>query len=185
MVKKSKKAKKNYDWKIGKYKVPANVAGREIEKIIETNGVCTPALLLDESRDEKAPLHFEFEWDDSVAAEKHRLTQASDMIRCLVIVEERGKDQEPIRIRAFQFVETDPESKTDTRNGYITLQETMERNDYGSQIRKRAAQELNAYQAKYSDLIEFYKLKSNFASIMQRLEQPMQVVAMTQGKITQ
>jgi hypothetical protein len=48
-------------------------------------GRLSPALVLDHARDPASPLHDEFEWDDSAAAEAFRLVQASALIRSVRI----------------------------------------------------------------------------------------------------
>lgn len=52
----------------------------ELVAIREERGKLTPVIVLEEARDPEHPLHSRFEWDDSVAAEKYRLTQARVLI---------------------------------------------------------------------------------------------------------
>lgn len=84
-----------YEYKATRYKVPAQQAGEYIATLTEKEGGITPNRLLDISRDETALLHDCFEWDDTVAAEMHRLNQARFFIRNLVCVkvdsEEKAK----------------------------------------------------------------------------------------------
>ena len=86
-------------WKSGThYKTPAHVAAQEMQKLHETVGL-TPHNLVEASRDETAPLHNEFEWNDSTAAEKYRETQAAQMIRSITFTEtEQESIPEPIRM---------------------------------------------------------------------------------------
>lgn len=49
---------------------------REMEK----DGRLTPAEVLEEARNPESPLHDQFTWDDTEAAEKYRLGQASRLI---------------------------------------------------------------------------------------------------------
>lgn len=44
-------------------------------------GVLTPAVVVDAARGGDHPLHSRFEWDDTVAAERHRESQARELIR--------------------------------------------------------------------------------------------------------
>lgn len=53
---------------------------RELTRILEEKGVLSPAVIVDEARDEASPLHPFFEWRDDVAAEKYRQSQAMAMI---------------------------------------------------------------------------------------------------------
>ena len=88
-------------WKINKYPVSADTAKAEFDRIYEKFGDITPQAVVDENRDEKAVLHSCFEWDDKIAAEKYRVEQAGDMIRCLVTVEKRDDASEPIIVRSI------------------------------------------------------------------------------------
>jgi hypothetical protein len=67
------------DAKIAREK-KTTIVEREIQTIVDEHQTCTPAMLLDSARDEKSPLHRFFEWDDSRAAEKYRIAQATQMI---------------------------------------------------------------------------------------------------------
>lgn len=49
------------------------------------DGHLTPRAVVDASRPSDALLHHEFEWDDSVAAERHREEQARNIIRSIKI----------------------------------------------------------------------------------------------------
>ena len=49
------------------------------------DGRITPDIVLAAARSPDSPLHARFEWDDSVAAERHRLAQARSLIRSVRI----------------------------------------------------------------------------------------------------
>lgn len=78
-----------------------------LQDMYERHGRLTPAIIVDESRAEDAPLHNRFEWDDTVAAEQYRFLQAARIIRSVRItragndtVEDDGP-AEPEGVRAF------------------------------------------------------------------------------------
>ena len=77
----------------------------------DAGGRLTAEGVLDAARDEAHPLHGEFEWDDSVAAEQHRLSQARKLlqVRMEVVVNERTFEV-PLYVR-------DPDAEYDTQ-GY-------------------------------------------------------------------
>lgn len=56
-----------------------------LQDMYERHGRLTPAIIVDESRAEDAPLHKRFEWDDTVAAEQYRFLQAARIIRSVRI----------------------------------------------------------------------------------------------------
>jgi hypothetical protein len=57
--------------------------------------------VLDKARDSKSALHRYFEWDDSVAAEAHRLTQAETLVRKVHVTLIPTGATDPVRVRAF------------------------------------------------------------------------------------
>lgn len=80
------KPEKKYSWAEGyRANVGADVVGKVIEEIEQKNGVVTRELFLEASRDEKAPTHCLFDWDDESAAEKYRLDQSRHIINHLKI----------------------------------------------------------------------------------------------------
>ena len=86
-----------FTWAKGSHhKVDAQTAG-EVCNSLEAEGRLTAADLVEESRPEEAPLHPEFEWDDSIAAEKYREVQAGGVIRHLVKVSIDVEEAQPIR----------------------------------------------------------------------------------------
>lgn len=91
-----------YKWKATVFPVPAQAAGEYMHEITEREGSLTAERLLELSRDEDALMHDCFEWDDTVAAEKFRLSQARYIIRTIVATK---IDDEPIQEqRAFVSV---------------------------------------------------------------------------------
>lgn len=57
----------------------------KIEEMVNTLGKVAPAQIVEAARDENSPLHGVFEWDDTIAAEEHRLLQARQLIRTIVV----------------------------------------------------------------------------------------------------
>lgn len=57
------------------------VRAEVLTRILERDGCVRVSVLLEESRDPSSPLHNEFEWDDSKAAEEYRKNQARRIIR--------------------------------------------------------------------------------------------------------
>lgn len=76
------------------HKANAQLVAEEIASIGES---VTPAQIVDKARDGGTELHKCFEWDDSVAAEKYRLSQARQVVCHLVIQETIRENRPPIR----------------------------------------------------------------------------------------
>lgn len=93
-----------YQWKIPLMPVDAQTAGEELERIYNKHGALEPEDVVNENRAENAPLHSCFEWNDEVAAEKYRVTQAATIIRAITVTatDESGIDRES---RAFVHVQ--------------------------------------------------------------------------------
>lgn len=73
---------KDYAWKLtGLAKgIDINDAVKELQRIESLYGSLTPENVLNASRSKKAVFHKLFEWDDTVAAEHHRLQQARTIL---------------------------------------------------------------------------------------------------------
>lgn len=79
------------------------VVDRELDRLYKKDGVVTPAGVLDAARTKTSPLHDFFEWDDSKAAEKYRLSQAMEMIlasKFVAVLRNDGKSRLPQVISA-------------------------------------------------------------------------------------
>lgn len=89
----------NYEFRNGAHikGVTADEAGDELARIYVEKGELTAPLVVDESRPEEAPLHPAFEWDDAIAAERHREHQARNIIRSVKVITE-DKPSEPVYV---------------------------------------------------------------------------------------
>lgn len=133
-----------YRWKrSARVGVSAEVAGSVMDRL-SRGGRLTPAALVDASRAENAPLHGEFEWDDGVAAERYRQTQAGYLIRSIEVVVEQA--HEPVR--AYLPVHVDDDA------GYVPIQTVMESPRLMNEALLNAKRELASFRRKYSQLAE-------------------------------
>lgn len=132
------------EWKInGIFKANA-------QKVYEEIGdrKVTPEEVLEQARsDENSELHKCFEWNDSIAAEKYRLTQARQIIQLLVIKPE--KKEEP-QVRVFQI--------TTETNNYQPTKLFLEQPDEYKALLQRAKNELSALKTRYKTLSELEKV---------------------------
>ena len=84
-------------WKPGfetMFKADAQLVAEEIVSIGDKS---TPYQILEKARNPATELHKCFEWDDSIAAEKYRLSQARKVVCNLVIRETIKEEKPPIR----------------------------------------------------------------------------------------
>lgn len=131
-----------YSWKLpGLYSVDAQSAGEELERIYENKGRLEPKEIVDESRTENAPLHPCFEWNDTVAAEKYRETQAQGIVRSIVVVHE-NQNNEPVEVRAFVNVQ----------ETYRPIEVVVNSEEQTKELLESALAELRVFERKYATL---------------------------------
>ena len=132
-----------YQWKsASRIKTNAQTAGEICENLERTVGL-TAQNLLEVSRPEDAPLHNEFEWNDSVAAEKYRKNQARYIIRMLCVAPEK-EDKPPVRA----FFTVAPEQP------YENIQRIMVNPEKRTSLLEMAFAEFKAFEAKYAAVSE-------------------------------
>lgn len=137
------------------WRVSAQIAGEELEKIEARDGEITPRAVVEEARPEGSKLHNVFEWDDEKAAEQFRLTQASTLIRCIVVKPEEKDIKEPVRM----FVNCNPTDDGQKKTGsYINFRSAFEDPDSRAVILANAKHELQVFRNKYNRLKELAKV---------------------------
>lgn len=149
-----KKMVYKYEWKAGFGKVPADVAGKHIEKLQKEKGEVTKETLLDSARPEDSAIHPLYEWDDSVAAEKYRLSQSGHILRNLVrvAVVDTGVEKEQKTVRAF--IDVSEHDKTE-KGRYIDIYTALSNENTRAIVLRKALDELVAFKNKYETLNEF------------------------------
>ena len=131
------------EWRVsGLYKVSADDVTKELSSLGDR---FTPQQVVDLARDEKTALHSCFEWDDTVAAEKYRLTQAQTLIRMIVIHDEKKDEKTEVRM----FVSTGERT-----NEYTPTKIIVRHLDEYQALLERAMAELRAFKKKYETLKE-------------------------------
>lgn len=142
-----------YQYKVkGLQKCPAQVAGEICEQLQNSEAGLSPATLLDVSRDANAPLHGEFEWDDTVAAEKYRITQAAGIIRNIVIV---TKDENDTIKQDRGFV-----SIPGGTSAYVSLQAALDNDEWNAHLLEMAKNDMQAFLAKYRRVQELAEVNA-------------------------
>jgi len=130
-----------------------NEIQEELAKIAKRNGgVLMPAAVVKAARRESSPLHDRFTWDDSKAAQKHRLWEARQLIVTVRVI---VNDSEPFN--AYISLKPDrPEG-----GGYRAMVEVLSDKELRAQMLGDALAELEVFRKKYKDLKE---LASVFAA---------------------
>lgn len=131
-----------YQWKgAACIKADAQQAGLVCEQLEKTGGL-TAKRLLDASRPADAPLHDEFEWNDSKAAENYREQQARHIINSLTIVVE----EQPVT-RAFVNIRA-------TGHAYESINVIVQQEDKYAALLDQCKKELQAFLKKYNSIKE-------------------------------
>lgn len=138
-----------YAWRPGsRVSIDADKAGRELARIEKAEGELTPTAVLDRARSANSALHDHFEWDDSKAAEQHRLSQAGELIRSITVDVTHSNVEPAKTVRAFVSVQREGE------RAYVGLQRAMSDDDLRRQVLERAWAELLSFRKRYADLEE-------------------------------
>lgn len=125
---------------------------------LEQDGKLSPEELVEVSRDEEAPLHDLFEWDDAIAGEKYRVYQAGYIIRSVEVVYE---SKEPVRAFVPRFIKHE-------QSTYQSISVAIKHKDTREYLLESARKEMQAFVRKYrnleelSDLINSIKQSSLF-----------------------
>lgn len=121
----------------------------ELHKIAEKHGgELRPVDVVKAARPVSSPLHSRFEWDDSKAAESHRLWQARQLISITVEFIGQGEQQVSARV----FVSLTPDRRES--GGYRVTSDVMGNSTQRKQLLDDALQEMERFQNKYSQLKE-------------------------------
>jgi len=118
----------------------------ELEQIrIRNGGILKPQAVVDVAADEDNVLHDQFCWDDEKAAEKYRLVQARQVIRCCV--EKVDSLPDPVRV----YVSMEPDR---LEGGYRARSEVLAEAALRISLLNQAKRELRRLEAMYGQLEE-------------------------------
>lgn len=109
------------------------------------DGQIKPEDVIETARDEESPIHNNFEWDDTKAAQEHRLWQARQLITYKFKVED-SKEQQFYNVRVV--VNDVPVQ------GYFTKEKILSNKDMYLQLLKEAVSEIKYWEKKYKEVKE-------------------------------
>lgn len=139
-----------YQWRAGyNFKADPAKAAKVMGKLAD-QGRLNAESLVEVSKPKNAPLHDDFEWDDTKAAENWRKQQGRCMINSLLMIPEEtdmGEEKEPIR--AFFKVTQVENSQYESTSVLIRTQNGRDA------LRDQAQKELNSYRQKYRAVLEW------------------------------
>lgn len=118
-----------------------------LNTIRDERGTLTPALIVEVAADPQHPLHHRFEWDDTAAAHKYRLTQAAQLLR----VTYRPLPDKPTDLRAFSVTR-----QADTgASEYVPTEEVLADPFARELLLRQMKREWLAYKRRYEHMAEF------------------------------
>lgn len=123
----------------------------------DEHGMIVPELVVEAARDESSPLHSQFTWDDTEAAQAWRIHQARVLLR--VCVKLLPHHSEPVRA----FVHLSKE------NGYRETQTVLANADRRAHLLEDAMRDMRVFRDKYRHLQEL-------AGVFAAMEQVTQAV---------
>lgn len=153
-----------YEWKAGTmHKTPAAVAASVMTQLANEGNLNAQALV-DVSEDEDAPLHGEFEWDNTIAGGEWRKHQARNLINALVIKEE-AETEKPCRV----FFKVEP-----GQNNYEAIDTIIKSESKLQKLAESAYKEFIAFQTKYQQILSIAKAEQvaiDFADLLQKAKE--------------
>jgi hypothetical protein len=121
--------------------------GERISKLSDGDiGSVKPIDVVDDASKDNSPLHDYFEWDNKVASEHYRLSQARDLLSHLVVII-KVKNGKVIKQKAyFNVIEGTDDKATRV---YVSLGKTFTTKELTQQVIEMALREMIDWQERY------------------------------------
>lgn len=161
-----------YDWKPGsRISADAQAAGKQLEQIAKRDGDVAPTAVVEENRPASAPLHNEFEWNDTAAATAYREDQARKIIRSIVVVHVRSDTEEELPpVRALVKVAEEPLDLYEAPRHYTPIAQVMNDSDLRSRYVRQAFKSLVEWRDRYQDIEEFARIFQEVDTLRQQYQ---------------
>lgn len=122
----------------------------ELTRLYLRDGSLTPEAVLDAAQPPDSPLHKHFTWDDTEAANKRRLDEASYLIRkCKIRIE--TAEERTVHVRAFLHLPA--QGETDAT--YAPTADLLSNPATRDVVFAQALRDVEALERKYKDLVDF------------------------------
>jgi len=147
-----------HSWKANRrIKVDAGAAAKVIEKVAKKHPEgLKPQYLVEEARNPRCPLHEEFTWDDSEAAELYRVQQAKYIIRSLVVTIETVRSGKTVRSQKLRSYTSLGKGETDGKDSaYHDTKEILSDAQLRKQVLLKIWRQLLNLKAQYEEYKEF------------------------------
>ncbi len=138
-----------YGWRSERFRkmCSAQAVGLLLVNLREAHdGTLRPEDVVDSARTPGSILHKLFTWDDTVAAERYRRAQASNIIRDIRVITHVGTRE---TVKRLYIHVTKAEAG---EAGYITIAKAAEDGDLSAKLLARAMKDLGAWRSRYLEL---------------------------------
>lgn len=119
------------------------------------SGSITPEEVLEDAKNKTSPLHGYFEWDDSLAAEKWRVTQANYLLRSIEIVVTRSDGTEMQVRQYYSIIEETEQGQTQS---YYMLGVVLNDAEKRAAVIADAFREVENWRLRYEQYSEFNEI---------------------------
>jgi hypothetical protein len=127
--------------------------GKRIDWLVsKQGGSITSKEVLEDAKKTTSPLHGYFEWDDSVAAEKYRISQAGYLLRSIEVVITRPDGTE-MQVRQYYSIKNETDEGTEQK--YYTLGSVLNDAEKRKQVVATAYSEVKNWRERYGQYSEF------------------------------
>jgi len=139
-------------WKNGARQTgSAEPAYEELETIRKREGGIAPSSVVKRAKSKRSALHRHFEWNDGLAAEKHRMEQARDLIRSIEIIH---VEHPKAPAKAYSIVTTPTVGKEKPKKVYQSTVEALKDPVMRDEILGNAIRDAISFRRKYAALQE-------------------------------
>jgi len=120
----------------------------------QNRGLLDPVKVVEFARNPDTVLHSKFEWDNTLAAEQHRIWQARQIIRMELIVIGEGKSKKKVRT----FMSLTKDRKAEDVRGYREVLDILSDEDLTRQMLDEAKKDMDIFRRKYGSLAALAKV---------------------------
>lgn len=122
----------------------------DLNAIRSERGTLTPEVVVEAASAPEHPLHNRFDWDDTTAAHKWRLTQASELLR----VTFKPDPKKPTELRYYQAVR----GENTPRSEYVPTNEALADPFTRELLIRQMRRDWQTFKARYEHLAEYAEL---------------------------
>jgi hypothetical protein len=157
-----------YGWKNGaaiknKALGDPNSIQERLQVIRQESGQIRSQAVVDAARPEGDILHPHFEWEDQIAAEEYRKSQAVDLVGAIVVIREVESEKET---RAYVCIK----ERGQEEKSYVPIMEALSDKDYRDQVITQALREAESWRERYEKYAELAAICNAITEVKATLE---------------